>query len=98
MRIDLGGIAKGYAVDRGIDILKSRGIAHAMVNAGGGRASAFTADVVSSEQCAAMVAHAESTFGRLDVLFNNAGVMLSADDDAVSTDESVWDRAAVRRG
>jgi FAD:protein FMN transferase len=35
MRIDLGGIAKGYAVDRGIDILKRRGIARAMVNAGG---------------------------------------------------------------
>jgi NAD(P)-dependent dehydrogenase (short-subunit alcohol dehydrogenase family) len=64
----------------------------AMVSAGGGRASSFTADVVSSDQCAAMVAHAESTFGQLDVLFNNAGVMLSEDDDAVSTDESVWDR------
>ncbi|MEO6185243.1 MAG: FAD:protein FMN transferase [Steroidobacteraceae bacterium] len=35
MRIDLGGIAKGYAVDRGIEILKARGLAHAMVNAGG---------------------------------------------------------------
>jgi len=35
MRIDLGGIAKGYAVDRGIDILKARGIRHAVVTAGG---------------------------------------------------------------
>jgi thiamine biosynthesis lipoprotein len=35
MRIDLGGIAKGHAVDRGIDILKARGISRAMVNAGG---------------------------------------------------------------
>ncbi|HEY2809598.1 MAG TPA: FAD:protein FMN transferase [Steroidobacteraceae bacterium] len=35
MRIDLGGIAKGYAVDRGIDILKDRGIGHAVVTAGG---------------------------------------------------------------
>jgi FAD:protein FMN transferase len=35
MRIDLGGIAKGYAVDRGIELLKSRGITRAMVNAGG---------------------------------------------------------------
>jgi thiamine biosynthesis lipoprotein len=35
MRIDLGGIGKGYAVDRGIDILKSRGIDHALVTAGG---------------------------------------------------------------
>ena len=35
MHIDLGGIGKGYAVDRGIDILKSRGIQHAVVTAGG---------------------------------------------------------------
>jgi thiamine biosynthesis lipoprotein len=35
VRIDLGGIAKGYAVDRSIGILRSLGIQHAMVNAGG---------------------------------------------------------------
>jgi len=35
MRIDLGGIAKGYAVDRGADILLARGIQHAIVTAGG---------------------------------------------------------------
>jgi FAD:protein FMN transferase len=35
MAIGLGGIAKGYAVDRGIDILKARGIEHALVTAGG---------------------------------------------------------------
>jgi FAD:protein FMN transferase len=35
MRIDLGGIAKGYSVDRGIDLLKAQGIGRAMVNAGG---------------------------------------------------------------
>jgi thiamine biosynthesis lipoprotein len=35
MRIDLGGIAKGYAVDRGIEILQKRGVQHAVVTAGG---------------------------------------------------------------
>ena len=35
MRIDLGGIAKGYACDRGVEILKSLGVAHAIVTAGG---------------------------------------------------------------
>jgi thiamine biosynthesis lipoprotein len=35
MRIDLGGIGKGYAVDRGVAILKARGIEHAVVSAGG---------------------------------------------------------------
>ncbi len=35
MRIDLGGIAKGYSVDCGIHILQARGIKHALVTAGG---------------------------------------------------------------
>jgi len=35
MRIDLGGIAKGYAVDRAVDLLKSRGYRNMIVNAGG---------------------------------------------------------------
>ena len=35
VRIDLGGIAKGYAVDRGIAILQQRGVRHALVSAGG---------------------------------------------------------------
>jgi thiamine biosynthesis lipoprotein len=35
VRIDLGGIAKGYAVDRAIDILRACGISRAMVSAGG---------------------------------------------------------------
>jgi FAD:protein FMN transferase len=35
MRIDLGGIGKGYAVDRAVEVLKARGITHAVVTAGG---------------------------------------------------------------
>lgn len=35
MRIDLGGFAKGYAVDRSIEMLEARGIRHASVSAGG---------------------------------------------------------------
>jgi thiamine biosynthesis lipoprotein len=35
MRIDLGGIGKGYAADRGAEILKARGISNAIVTAGG---------------------------------------------------------------
>ena len=33
--LDLGGIAKGYAVDRGIALLRARGVTQAMVKAGG---------------------------------------------------------------
>jgi NAD(P)-dependent dehydrogenase (short-subunit alcohol dehydrogenase family) len=57
----------------------------------GGAASACAADVARPDACAAMVEHAEATFGRLDVLFNNAGIMHAGDDDAVSTEIDVWD-------
>jgi len=35
VRIDLGGFAKGHAVDQGAQILKCRGVKHAIVTAGG---------------------------------------------------------------
>ena len=35
MKIDLGGIAKGYAIDRGVTVLKANGIRHFFLNAGG---------------------------------------------------------------
>ncbi|MGI8793362.1 MAG: SDR family NAD(P)-dependent oxidoreductase, partial [Acidimicrobiales bacterium] len=57
----------------------------------GGSAQACTADVASAEDSAEMIDAAEREFGGLDVLFNNAGIMHSADDDAVATDEAVWD-------
>jgi len=49
------------------------------------------ADVSKAADCEAMVAAAEKQFGKLDVLFNNAGIMHAKDDDAVSTEEAVWD-------
>jgi thiamine biosynthesis lipoprotein len=42
MAIDLGGIAKGYAVDRAFDVLRSLGYKNLIVNAGGDlRAAGF---------------------------------------------------------
>ena len=35
VRINLGGIAKGYVVERGVDILRRAGVQHAVVTAGG---------------------------------------------------------------
>lgn len=35
VRINLGGIAKGYAVERGVEILARKGVRHAIVTAGG---------------------------------------------------------------
>ena len=57
----------------------------------GGRASYVHADVSSAKDSEAMIAHAESEFGKLHVLFNNAGIMHSSDDDAISTSEDTWE-------
>jgi thiamine biosynthesis lipoprotein len=35
MQLDLGGIAKGYAVDRAVSLLRERGVTAALVSAGG---------------------------------------------------------------
>jgi thiamine biosynthesis lipoprotein len=43
VRIDLGGIGKGYAVDRAIAVLGAAGIRHALVNAGGSSIAAIGA-------------------------------------------------------
>ena len=63
-----------------------------LVEREGGAAVYVHADVSKSADSANMVHVAEEKFGKLDVLFNNAGIMDDRDDDAVNTDESVWDR------
>jgi NAD(P)-dependent dehydrogenase (short-subunit alcohol dehydrogenase family) len=63
----------------------------AMIAEQGGRAAYCHADVSRGSDCERMVAFAEGEFDRLDVLFNNAGIMHGRDDDALYTDESVWD-------
>jgi len=54
-------------------------------------ALAFKADVSKATDCEHMVAAAEKKFGKLNVLFNNAGIMHADDDNAESTTEAVWD-------
>lgn len=62
-----------------------------MVNDAGGEAAFVHADVSKAGDCEAMVAFAEQTFGKLNVLFNNAGISHANDDDAINTSEDVWD-------
>ena len=50
------------------------------------------ADVSREADCQAMVAFAEETFGKLDVLYNNAGIFPEADHSVIDTDEAVWDQ------
>ncbi|MBA3534182.1 MAG: glucose 1-dehydrogenase [Ardenticatenales bacterium] len=63
----------------------------ALIESSGGKAIYTHADVSKAADCKQMVRAAEETFGGLHVLFNNAGIMHSRDDDALSTEEDVWD-------
>ncbi len=57
----------------------------------GGEAVLFVADVTKSDDCASMVRKAETMYGKLNILFNNAGISHADDDGATNTSEEVWD-------
>jgi NAD(P)-dependent dehydrogenase (short-subunit alcohol dehydrogenase family) len=58
----------------------------------GGSASAVTADVTDDEQCAAIVAHALATWGRVDVLVNVVGIGGRGDGPAHAADPAAFER------
>lgn len=60
------------------------------IDAGGGRALALAADVTSAGEIAGAVARAVEEFGRLDVVYNNAGVDSSG--SVTDAAEENWDR------
>lgn len=60
------------------------------IKAAGGEVTYRALDVTQREQVQAFVEHAVATFGRIDVLVNNAGVMPLSRLDALKVDE--WDR------
>lgn len=57
----------------------------------GGQATYVHADVSNADDCQNMIQVAEDTYGKLDILFNNAGISHANDDDAINTTEDVWD-------
>jgi NAD(P)-dependent dehydrogenase (short-subunit alcohol dehydrogenase family) len=58
----------------------------------GGEAVALTTDVSSSDEVAAMVRSAVDTYGGIDILYNNAGVLPPDDGGTLDTPEDTWDR------
>jgi len=57
----------------------------------GGQAHFVQADVSKAQDAERMISEAERVFGRLEILFNNAGISHAEDDDAIHTSEAVWD-------
>ena len=62
-----------------------------LVRAAGGQATFVKADVSNEADAKAMIDHAVSTYGRLDCLYNNAGIMPEADHSVTDTDVATWD-------
>jgi NAD(P)-dependent dehydrogenase (short-subunit alcohol dehydrogenase family) len=63
-----------------------------LVESAGGSATFVRTDVSSEASAKGMIDHALSTFGRVDVLYNNAGVMPEADHSVIDTDVATWDQ------
>ena len=61
------------------------------IRADGGDAAYVHADVADEADAEGMVRETVATYGGLTILYNNAGVMLSADGSVDATEESVWD-------
>ncbi|HLZ57036.1 MAG TPA: glucose 1-dehydrogenase [Ktedonosporobacter sp.] len=58
----------------------------------GGKAIFVQANVADEEEVAAMVQQAVDTFGRIDILYNNAGIMPADDGSVTETSEATWDK------
>ncbi|MCJ1332838.1 hypothetical protein MMC10_009532 [Thelotrema lepadinum] len=55
-----------------------------------GRLETLRVDVSNETSVAAMVTHLDS-WGGVDIIFNNAGIMHAEDADAIDTPEKIWD-------
>lgn len=58
---------------------------------GSGAAIAVNTDVSKENEVKNLVDKAVSHFGKLDIMFNNAGIMHPEDDNALNTSEKIWD-------
>ncbi len=63
-----------------------------LVQDAGGEATFVKTDVANEADAKSMVDHALATYGRVDALYNNAGIMPEADHSVTDTDVETWDR------
>jgi len=75
-----------------LNLSAAEGTAKSINDAAGSKvAVAMAVDVANPEQVEAMIEATENIFGGVNVIFNNAGLMHNDDDDAVKTEEKIWD-------
>lgn len=89
-RIFTGHGAKVVAADMNADGLQS--VIAELDPAGQAAVHPVTGNVTNSADVERMVAEGVATFGKLNVLYNNAGIMPEADTSVVETTEDVWDQ------
>lgn len=63
----------------------------AEIQAAGGKAVFIAADMRSTPQVEQLYAEAKRAFGKVNVLYNNAGVSPGEDDGVVTTSDETWD-------
>ena len=61
------------------------------ITSAGGEARACAANVGKAKDSEEMIRFAEETYGRLDIVFNNAGVFHPEDESVTTTTEEIWD-------
>ena len=66
--------------------------AKAAAKEAGGDAFAVCCDVTKEQEVRDAIGAAVARYGRLDVLYNNAGIMMAEDHSVTDTEEWVWDR------
>ena len=93
----IGGATARRLAEAGVRVLiADYNLAQAEANvdrivAAGGTAAALKTDVSQPAEIEAMVAHAVTLWGRLDILVNNAWSMSEPDGSALTVTESTWD-------
>lgn len=78
-------VVTDVVVDSGEETVKN-------IKSAGGTALFVKADVSKENEVKALVDAAIAAFGRVDILYNNAGIMPSADGSVTDLNEELWDR------